>query len=134
LQRAKSGFILSTVGARFRRQLQGLMSTLAECNPNYIRCVKPNPESRPGNMVPEHVLEQLRAGGVLEAVRIACAGFPSRKPFLPFAQRYSLLLGGRDTSLNRTANGCGVDWRSMSDKDVSMCGWQMGWWVERKRG
>lgn len=39
-------------------------------------CVKPNPESRPGNLVPEYVLEQLRAGGVLEAVRIACAGGP----------------------------------------------------------
>ena len=37
-------------------------------------CVKPNAESRPGSLAPEYVLEQLRAGGVLEAVRIACAG------------------------------------------------------------
>ena len=36
--------------------------------------MKPNPESRPGSLQPEYVLEQLRAGGVLEAVRIACAG------------------------------------------------------------
>lgn len=45
------------------------------------RCIKPNPESRPGKLAPEYVLEQLRAGGVLEAVRIASAGFPTRKPF-----------------------------------------------------
>ena len=45
------------------------------------RCIKPNPESRPGSLTPPYVLEQLRAGGVLEAVRIASAGFPTRKAF-----------------------------------------------------
>ena len=45
------------------------------------RCIKPNPESRPGKLQPEYALEQLRAGGVLEAVRIASAGFPTRKAF-----------------------------------------------------
>lgn len=77
----KSAFKLNSVGAQFRKQLQGLMATLNQCQPHYIRCVKPNPSSEPGNLVPEYVLEQLRAGGVLEAVRIACAGFPTRKPF-----------------------------------------------------
>jgi myosin heavy subunit len=78
---AGSAFKLNSVGAQFRRQLQGLMGTLNQCAPHYIRCVKPNPESRPGSLAPEYVLEQLRAGGVLEAVRIACAGFPTRKAF-----------------------------------------------------
>lgn len=45
------------------------------------RCIKPNPESRPGSFAPDYALEQLRAGGVLEAVRIASAGFPTRKAF-----------------------------------------------------
>lgn len=45
------------------------------------RCIKPNAQSQPGSLAPPYVLEQLRAGGVLEAVRIACAGFPTRKPF-----------------------------------------------------
>ena len=57
------------------------MATLNQCAPHYIRCVKPNSESRPGCLEPNYVLEQLRAGGVLEAVRIACAGFPTRKAF-----------------------------------------------------
>lgn len=47
----------------------------------FCRCIKPNPESRPGSLTPPYVLEQLRAGGVLEAVRIASAGFPTRKAF-----------------------------------------------------
>lgn len=57
------------------------MGTLKQCQPHFIRCIKPNPESKPGQLAPEYVLEQLRAGGVLEAVRIACAGFPTRKLF-----------------------------------------------------
>lgn len=43
------------------------------------------------------ILTLRRAGGVLEAVRIACAGFPTRKPMLQFAQRYAVLLPGRGT-------------------------------------
>lgn len=58
----------------------------------HCRCIKPNPQSQPGSLDPNYVLEQLRAGGVLEAVRIACAGFPTRKPFRPFAMRYNILL------------------------------------------
>jgi len=88
----RSAFKLNSVGAQFRRQLGGLMGTLGACQPHYIRCIKPNPESQPGALAPEHVLEQLRAGGVLEAVRIACAGFPTRKPFRPFVQRYAILV------------------------------------------
>ena len=57
------------------------MGTLVQCQPHFIRCIKPNPASQPGQLDPEYVLEQLRAGGVLEAVRIACAGFPTRKLF-----------------------------------------------------
>lgn len=135
----RSGFMLSSVGARFRKQLQGLMGTLATCQPHYIRCVKPNPESRPGNLIPEYVLEQLRAGGVLEAVRIACAGFPTRKPFMPFAQRYCILLGRKklvELGLPVTQSGF-VDWYTVTDDQLlSVCkhilygsgleNWQLG--------
>lgn len=34
----KSAFMLSSVGARFRKQLAGLMGTLGQCQPHYIRC------------------------------------------------------------------------------------------------
>jgi len=37
LQQRKSAFMLSSVGARFRKQLQGLMATLSQCQPHYIR-------------------------------------------------------------------------------------------------
>lgn len=80
----KSAFKLVSVGVQFRKQLGGLMGALSQCQPHFIRCIKPNPESRPGSLNPEYALDQLRAGGVLEAVRIACAGFPTRKAFRYF--------------------------------------------------
>lgn len=135
----RSAFMLSSVGARFRKQLQGLMGTLGECQPHFIRCVKPNPDSQPGSLEPGYVLEQLRAGGVLEAVRIACAGYPTRKTFLPFVQRYALLLGQRklkELGLPYTDAYC-VDWYGMSTDQMvdvarrvlyntSLDGWQLG--------
>jgi myosin V len=135
----RSAFMLSTVGSRFRRQLGGLMNTLGECQPHFIRCIKPNSESLPGALAPPYVLEQLRAGGVLEAVRIACAGFPTRKPFLPFAQRFAGLLGAsklQELGLPMTSSGF-VDWYAASEAQIAevvkrvmkisgIDGWQMG--------
>lgn len=34
------------------------------------------------------MLHQLRCGGVLEAVRISCAGFPTKMPFLDFVDHF----------------------------------------------
>ena len=35
-----------------------------------------------------NVLHQLRCGGVLEAVRISCAGFPTKLPFEDFVDHF----------------------------------------------
>lgn len=35
-----------------------------------------------------NVLQQLRCGGVLEAVRISCAGFPTKFPFEDFVDHF----------------------------------------------
>jgi len=94
---SRSAFKLSTVGDRFRKQLSILAATLNKTNPHYIRCVKPNEASKPGSLDPGYTLGQLRAGGVLEAVRIACAGFPTRKPHAHLLARYGLLLQGLHT-------------------------------------
>lgn len=92
----------------------------------------------PGDLTPAYVLEQLRAGGVLEAVRIACAGYPTRKRFLPFAQRYAPLLShARRTELGLNPSSSNIDWDAMSDDalvDISkrvlygagLEGWQVG--------
>ncbi|XP_039063944.1 myosin-9-like [Hibiscus syriacus] len=36
-------------------------------------------------------MQQLRCGGVLEAIRISMAGYPTRRPFFEFINRFGLL-------------------------------------------
>ncbi|XP_024966855.1 myosin-11-like [Cynara cardunculus var. scolymus] len=88
----------SSIGSRFKLQLQSLMETLNSTEPHYIRCVKPNNLLKPSIFENANIMQQLRCGGVLEAIRISCAGYPTRKSFFDFLNRFSLLapevLGG----------------------------------------
>ncbi|GJU24204.1 AAA+ ATPase domain-containing protein [Tanacetum coccineum] len=81
----------SSIGARFKLQLQQLMETLSSTEPHYIRCVKPNNYLKPGIFESVNIMQQLRCGGVLEAIRISCAGYPTRKSFSDFVNRFSIL-------------------------------------------
>ncbi|XP_057512507.1 myosin-9-like isoform X5 [Actinidia eriantha] len=81
----------SSIGARFKLQLQQLMETLNSTEPHYIRCVKPNNLLKPAIFENVNIMQQLRCGGVLEAIRISCAGYPTRKTFFEFLNRFGLL-------------------------------------------
>ncbi|XP_043718546.1 myosin-17-like [Telopea speciosissima] len=81
----------SSIGARFKLQLQSLMETLSSTEPHYIRCVKPNNVLKPAIFENLNVINQLRCGGVLEAIRISCAGYPTRRTFYEFLNRFGVL-------------------------------------------
>ncbi|XP_050147411.1 myosin-6-like isoform X1 [Malus sylvestris] len=81
----------SSIGSRFKQQLQQLLETLSSTEPHYIRCVKPNNVLKPAIFENKNVLQQLRCGGVMEAIRISCAGYPTRKAFVEFVDRFGLL-------------------------------------------
>nr|XP_027093883.1 myosin-6-like isoform X1 [Coffea arabica] len=81
----------SSIGSRFKQQLQSLLETLNGTEPHYIRCVKPNNLLKPAIFENQNVLQQLRCGGVMEAIRISCAGYPTRKPFYEFLDRFGIL-------------------------------------------
>ncbi|PAN45033.1 hypothetical protein PAHAL_9G088800 [Panicum hallii] len=81
----------SSIGTRFKQQLQSLMETLSTTEPHYIRCVKPNTVLKPGIFENFNVLNQLRCGGVLEAIRISCAGYPTKRTFDEFIDRFGML-------------------------------------------
>ncbi|KAF7023192.1 hypothetical protein CFC21_035763 [Triticum aestivum] len=72
-------------------QLHELMETLSSTEPHYIRCVKPNSVLKPAIFENTNVLQQLRCSGVLEAIRISCAGYPTRKLFHDFLHRFRIL-------------------------------------------
>ncbi|KAM3331658.1 hypothetical protein ACQJBY_027547 [Aegilops geniculata] len=81
----------SSIATRFKMQLHELMETLSSTEPHYIRCVKPNSVLKPAIFENTNVLQQLRCSGVLEAIRISCAGYPTRKLFHDFLHRFHIL-------------------------------------------
>ena len=89
--RADSSVGRATVGGQFRKQLRHLRNKIDVTSPHYVRCLKPN-----DHLIPEHfdsavVAEQLRCGGILEAVRVARAGFTQHYPHADFVRRYRAL-------------------------------------------
>ncbi|KAJ9700868.1 hypothetical protein PVL29_006277 [Vitis rotundifolia] len=81
----------SSIGSQFKQQLQSLLETLSATEPHYVRCVKPNNLLKPSIFENNNVLQQLRCGGVLEAIRISCAGYPTRRTFVEFIARFGIL-------------------------------------------
>lgn len=68
-----------------------MITTLHATTPHYVRCIKPNDEKLAFEWDPPKIVQQLRACGVLETVRISAAGFPSRWTYDDFYERYRLL-------------------------------------------
>jgi myosin-5 len=121
-----SSITQSTVGSQFKTQLNELvsglqvvvgvlrltclfhflhlernhqMATIRATHPHYVRCIKPNDLNTQGQLWRVRVVEQLRCGGVLEAVRVARAGYPTRLTHSEFVLRYRML----ETDLARSA-------------------------------
>uniref|UniRef100_A0A8C3S1U5 Unconventional myosin-Vb n=1 Tax=Chelydra serpentina TaxID=8475 RepID=A0A8C3S1U5_CHESE len=89
-----------TVGHQFRNSLHLLMETLNATTPHYVRCIKPNDEKLPFKFDPKRAVQQLRACGVLETIRISAAGYPSRWSYHDFFNRYRVLMKKREISKN----------------------------------
>ncbi|KAJ2846452.1 Myosin type-2 heavy chain 1, partial [Coemansia erecta] len=91
-----------TLAGVFKRSLAGLMSTLAETEMHYVRCIKPNEAKAAWRFEQQMVISQLRSCGVIETIRISKAGYPSRVPIRTFNDRYSVLLSSSGSSLAST--------------------------------
>lgn len=81
-----------TLGGIFKSSLIELMQTINSTDVHYIRCIKPNEGKAAWSFEGPMVLSQLRACGVLETVRISCAGYPTRWTYEEFALRYYMLI------------------------------------------
>jgi myosin heavy subunit len=77
-----------TICTQFRAQLASLITKIHSTKPHYIRCLKPNDQNKPDLLNRVRTTEQLRYGGVLEAVRVARSGFPVRLSHEDFYSRY----------------------------------------------
>uniref|UniRef100_A0A3P8U7W6 Myosin VAb n=1 Tax=Amphiprion percula TaxID=161767 RepID=A0A3P8U7W6_AMPPE len=90
-----------TVGLQFRQSLHLLMDTLNATTPHYVRCIKPNDDKAPFTLDPVRAVQQLRACGILETIRISAAGFPSRWTYQEFFSRYRVLMKQKDALPDR---------------------------------
>ena len=91
--RGRKGSSLAQVSVanQFKSQLAELLAKIRTTAPHYVRCLKPNDANVPDRFNRPRIVDQLRYGGVLEAVRVARAGYPTRMPHSHFLGRYWML-------------------------------------------
>ena len=80
-----------SVSAQFKEQLSGLILTLDSTNPRFVRCVKPNPDKRPYEMLPMTCFLQLKYAGMMEAIRVRQQGYAMREDHAEFLRRFYVL-------------------------------------------
>ncbi|XP_071941692.1 unconventional myosin-Va-like isoform X2 [Antedon mediterranea] len=98
--KSKSKEMKKSVGSQFRDSLKILMTKLNSTTPHYVRCIKPNDLKESFCYEPKRAVEQLRACGVLETIRISAAGFPSRWTYPEFFSRYRVLMIKKEANRN----------------------------------
>ncbi|CAI5976189.1 unnamed protein product [Closterium sp. NIES-65] len=118
--------------ASLQLQLAQLMKTLSAMQPHYVRCIKPNAASHPAVFDWLSVASQLRSGGVVEAIRVCSAGFPSRRPFGDFIERFALLLPPDSPAALKLSTASEPDIVKLILTNANLTGWQVsvtGWQV-----
>uniref|UniRef100_A0A0N4ZLT2 Myosin motor domain-containing protein n=1 Tax=Parastrongyloides trichosuri TaxID=131310 RepID=A0A0N4ZLT2_PARTI len=84
--------IQQTLGSQFRKSLETLIIQLSNCDPYFIRCIKPNDFKQPMTFDRDLVFRQLRYSGMMETIRIRKAGYPIRYTYQAFVDRFRLIL------------------------------------------
>uniref|UniRef100_A0A8I5NPX6 Myosin VC n=1 Tax=Papio anubis TaxID=9555 RepID=A0A8I5NPX6_PAPAN len=90
----------------FRSSLYLLMETLNATTPHYVRCIKPNDEKLPFEFDSKRIVQQLRACGVLETIRISAQSYPSRWTYIEFYSRYGILMTKQELSFSDKKEVC----------------------------
>ncbi|CAF1183362.1 unnamed protein product [Rotaria sordida] len=80
-----------SLAAQFRKSLEALLTTLRQCEPFFIRCIKPNELKAVHNFDRERVVQQLRYSGMMETINIRRIGYPIRHDFNEFVHRYAAI-------------------------------------------
>ncbi|XP_061679063.1 unconventional myosin-Vc isoform X2 [Syngnathoides biaculeatus] len=96
----------TSVGDKFCSSLSLLMETLNATTPHYVRCIKPNDEKLPFEYDSGRVVQQLRACGVLETIRISAQSYPSRWTYFEFYSRYSILMTNEEAGISDKTEMC----------------------------
>jgi len=90
-----------STGMYFSDQLSTLMNLLYDTTPYFVRCIKPNPQQKPGIFDWDKVQPQLECGGIIEALRILKCGYPTRCGYDIIFERYGKILKPTPPNLNK---------------------------------
>lgn len=88
--------IKDTISTSFNKQLETLIEEIRQTKSHFVRCIKPNDNNSANKFDTERVLEQLKYGGVIEAVRVSRSGYPVRFAYDHFVERYYPILRTRN--------------------------------------
>jgi myosin-5 len=88
---SNSSFKFTSVAAQFKESLNLLMDKISKTYPHYIRCIKPNSQKKANLFNFDLVLQQLKCGGIHESIRICLEGYPTKKLFKDFLDRYKII-------------------------------------------
>ncbi|KAG7390369.1 hypothetical protein PHYPSEUDO_008197 [Phytophthora pseudosyringae] len=113
-----------TVGRKFRDQMANLMVELKATAPSFVRCVKPNNLRFPQGWNAELILNQLIYLGVMETVRIRRSGFPVRRLFEEFRDKYQILT--RNVPKGKRVSMTDKDYCEVILRFIPRENWQLG--------
>eukprot|EP00049_Salpingoeca_infusionum_P018370 m.356955 g.356955 ORF g.356955 m.356955 type:complete len:1042 (+) comp17672_c0_seq1:247-3372(+) len=80
-----------TAGGKIRKQANILVGKLMQCQPHYIRCIKPNETKRAHDWDKDRCMHQVQYLGLQENIRVRRAGFAYRREFEKFLHRYAII-------------------------------------------
>jgi len=80
---------VKSLSLKFKEDLGSLMAAINLADPHFVRCVNPNAAKQAETFHDQKVIEQLRCGGVIEAVRMCRESYPSRFKHEEFVNTFS---------------------------------------------
>ncbi|TWW72912.1 Unconventional myosin-VIIb [Takifugu flavidus] len=114
-----------TLSGQFRQSLDSLMKALSDCQPFFVRCIKPNDKRQPKVFDRNLCMHQLKCFGMMDTIHIRKLGYPIRHSHKDFLNRYRMLLDRTvcDPKTNTAAACCEAICRSViQDKNK----WKIG--------
>ncbi|KIR59675.1 myosin-1 [Cryptococcus bacillisporus CA1873] len=117
-----------TAGDRIKLSANLLVENLMNCQPHYIRTIKPNQHRSPTEYDDKAILHQIKYLGLQENIRVRRAGFAYRAEFSKMIQRFYLLspatsYAGDYIWTGDDRSGCE---RILTDAKIKKEEWQMG--------
>ncbi|WOO80631.1 Myosin-1 [Vanrija pseudolonga] len=117
-----------TAGDKIRQSANELVTNLKQCQPHYIRTIKPNQNRSPTEYDDKAILHQIKYLGLQENIRVRRAGFAYRADFQKMVERFYLLSPSTSYAGDYIWDGdarSGCE-RILTDAKIAKDEWQMG--------